>query len=96
MARKIKKAFDRVEFVKMDKNIDVLKLANLLLQGVPLITNFDEFNPVEANKVITFLSGVIYALDGEIEMIQSTIFLFATKEDYKDGSLRKFVKEYKE
>ena len=37
-----------------------------------------------------------YAIDGEIDMIQPKIFLFATKDDYKDGSLRKFVNDYKE
>ena len=91
-----KKAIDRVEFVIMDKHVDVMKLANKLLKGIPLIINYEDYNPIEANKVITFLSGVIYALDGEIEVIQPTIFLFATKIDYKDGSLRKFVRDYKE
>ena len=93
---KNKKAIKRVDFITMEKEIDVMKLANKLLKGVPLIINFEEYEPIEANKIITFLSGVIYALDGEIEVIQPEIFLFATKEDYKDGSLRKFVKEYKE
>lgn len=93
---KNKTAFDRVEFVMMDKDIDVLKLANQLLYGTPLIVNFESFNEVEANKVITFLSGVTFAIDGEIEEIQAKIFLFATKADYKDGSLRKFVKDYKQ
>lgn len=95
MARN-KKALDRVDFVTMEKQVDVMKLANKLLKGVPLFVNFDDYDPIEANKVLTFLSGVIYAIDGEVEVIQSTIFLFATKEDYKDGSLRKFVNEYKE
>ena len=96
MARKNKQAIDRVEFIVMNKKLDVMKLANKLLKGIPLIVNFEEYHVIESNKVITFLSGVIYALDGEIEMIQSKIFLFATKEDYKDGSLRRFVSEYKE
>jgi len=95
MARK-RKAIDRVEFIIMEKQVDVMKLANKLMQSIPLIVNFEEYDPIEANKVITFLSGVTYAIDGEIEMIQNTIFLYATKTDYKDGSLRKFVKEYKE
>ncbi len=95
MARN-KKAIDRVEFVVMEKQVDVMKLANKLLKGVPLIVNYEDYNEIEANKVITFLSGVIYALDGEIEVIQPTIFLFATKTDFKDGSLRKFVEDYKE
>lgn len=93
---KNKKAFDRVEFVLFNNDIDVLKTADKLLEGRPLIVNFEEFDKIEANKILTFLSGVIYALDGEIEQIQERIFLFATKEDYKDGSLRKFVREHKE
>lgn len=94
MAKK-KKAFDRIEFVMMEKNLDVFKLSDKLLKGVPIMVNFEDFNDIESNKVITFLSGVTYATDGEIEMISNKIFLFATKKDYKDGSLRKFVEEYK-
>lgn len=93
---KNKKAFDRICFIMMDDNEDVFKLAKKLLKGIPLMVNFETYNQIEANKVITFLSGVTYAMDGEIEMIQDKIFLFATKKDYKDGSLRKFVNEYKE
>ncbi len=93
---KNKKAFDRIEFVMMEKDLDVFKLANKLLKGTPIILNFEEFNIIESNKVITFLSGVTYAIDGEIEVIKEKIYLFATKKDFKDGSLRKFVNEYKE
>lgn len=97
MAKKnVLKAIDKVEFVLMEKNIDVYKLGDKLLKGNPLIVNFEEHNIVEANQVIMFLSGITYAIDGEIEMIKEKIFLFATKQDFKDGSLRKFVNEYKE
>ena len=93
---KNKKAVDRIDFIMMDDHLDVMKLADKLLKGKPLMMNFEEYNLIESNKVITFLSGVTYAINGEIEMIQDKIFLFATKQDYKDGSLRKFVNDYKE
>lgn len=93
---KSKKAFERIEFIMMKADIDIFKLGDKLLKGTPLILNFEDHNDIEANKVITFLSGVTYAIDGEIEQIKDKIFLFATKKDYKDGSLRKFVNEYKE
>lgn len=92
---KTKKAFERVEFIVMDKELDIMKIADQLIYGTPVIINFEDYNDIESNKVITFLSGVTYAIDGEIEQIQQKIFLFASKDDYKDGSLRKFVKEYK-
>jgi cell division inhibitor SepF len=62
----------------------------------PLILNFEDFDTVESNRFIVFLSGVIYALDGEVEVIRDKIFAFATKPDLKDRSLRKFINEYKE
>jgi len=96
MGKKNKKAFDRIEFVMLEPDLDVFKLADKLLKGIPLILNFENQNDIESNKVITFMSGITYAIDGEIEVIKEKIFLFATKQDYKDGSLRKFVNEYKE
>jgi cell division inhibitor SepF len=95
MGRK-KGAIDRVQFIMMEKDINVFKLSDKLLQRTPIIVNFEEYRDEESNKIITFLSGVTYAIDGEIEMIKDKIFLFASKEDFKDGSLRKFVEEYKE
>lgn len=89
-------AFDRIEFVLCESDTDVFKLADQLMKGIPLIMNFEQVTDLESNKIITFLSGITYAIDGEIEVIREKIFLFATKQDYRDGSLRKFVKEYKE
>ena len=93
---KQKKASERIEFVLMEEEMDVLKISDKLLFGTPVMINFDGYDDIEANKVITFLSGVTYAIDGEIEVVQKKVFLFASKEDYKDGSLRKFVKQHKE
>ena len=89
-------AFDKIEFVLCEPDTDVFKLSDKLMKGVPIIMNFEQLNDIESNKIITFLSGVTYAIDGEIEVIREKIFLFASKSDYRDGSLRKFVKEYKE
>ena len=91
-----KKASERIEFILMEEDMDVLKISDKLLYGTPIMINFDGYDEVEANKVITFLSGVTYAIDGEIEVVQRKVFLFASKKDYKDGSLRKFVKQHKE
>ena len=91
---KVLNAMDKISFIKVDEDVDVFKLADQLLIGTPLMVNFEAFNEFEANKIITFLSGVTYSIDGEIEQVQDKIFLFASKKDYKDGSLRKFIKEY--
>jgi len=91
-----KTARDRTEFIKVDKNTDVFKLADQLMLRVPLILNFEDFDIIESNRMIVFLSGVIYALDGQVEVIREKIFAFGIKEDLKDKSLRKFINEYKE
>ena len=91
-----KNARERTKFIKVDKATDVYDLADDLMYRTPLILNFEDFDVVESNRMIVFLSGVIYALDGQVEVIREKIFAFGTKEDLKDKSLRTFIKEYKE
>ncbi len=89
-------AYERTEFIKVDEDVDVFELADKLLYRKPLILNFEDFDTVESNRFIIFLSGVAYALDGDVEVIREKIFAFATKKDLKDKSLRSFIKKYKE
>ncbi len=96
MSKKEKSAYERTEFIKIDEESDVFELADKLMLRQPLILNFEDFDTVESNRFIVFLSGVVYALDGEVEVIRNKIFVFATKPDLKDKSLRKFINEYKE
>jgi len=96
LSKKEKSAYERTEFIKIDEESDVFELADKLMLRQPLILNFEDFDTVESNRFIVFLSGVVYALDGEVEVIRNKIFVFATKPDLKDKSLRKFINEYKE
>lgn len=96
MGKKLKPAYDRTEFIKMSDDIDAFNLANMLMLRKPVIVNFEDYNAIESNRVIIFLSGVAYAIDGEVELIREKIFVFATKEDLKDKTLRKFIAKYKE
>lgn len=95
MGRK-KNALDRTEFIKVTKDHDVYALADTLLKGVPLVLNFEEHDVVASNQFILFLSGVIYAFDGQVEKLKEKILLFASKQDLKDKTLRKFIKDNKE
>ncbi|TVP94237.1 MAG: cell division protein SepF [Acholeplasmatales bacterium] len=96
MGRKEKTAYARTAFIKMSEDIDVFDLADKLMLRQPLIVNFETYDLVESNRVIVFLSGVIYALDGEVEVLRERIFAFATKPDMKDKTLREFIARYKE
>lgn len=96
MGRKDKTAYARTAFIKMSDDINVFDLADKLLLRQPLIVNFESYDLVESNRVIVFLSGVMYALDGEVEVLRERIFAFATKPDMKDKTLRAFIAKYKE
>ncbi len=94
--KKNEPAYERTEFIKIDESVDVFKLADKLMRRQPLILNFEGYDAIESNRIIVFLSGVIYALDGNVEVIRDRIMAFATKKDLKDKSLRKFINKYKE
>lgn len=93
----VKTAFERIIFEDLDTGDDdyIVSLANELINGSPLVVNFEKLDIDEANKVIAFLSGVMFAVGGKIERISSRIFLFARAQEFKDGTLKQFVAEYK-
>ncbi|QWB95283.1 cell division protein SepF [Mycoplasmatota bacterium] len=64
-----------------------------MINGSPLILNFEPLDIDQANKVVAFFSGVVYAITGEIVHIQEKVFLFANKDVYKDGTIEEFLKE---
>ncbi|MCR5307384.1 MAG: cell division protein SepF [bacterium] len=78
----------------MDPN-KAVAYADNLLKGIPLCLGFGELDIDEANKIIAFLSGVVYAIDGSAKQLNDNAFLFATKENYLDGSLNEFLKNFK-
>lgn len=86
---------DQIIFEKLSSDEDqyLTGLATKLMDGFPLILNFDDLDIDQANKVIAFLSGVIFAISGEIINVQEKVFMFASKDVYDDGSMDDFLKE---
>ena len=89
-------ARDRLELISVNDQKDVLKLADKIMCGIPLCLNFEGCVVQTANEVLSFLSGVIYAVDGEIISLKKDVFVFCQKEDYRDVTLRSFIERYKE
>ncbi|MDX9691306.1 MAG: cell division protein SepF [Acholeplasmataceae bacterium] len=79
--------------LKSDDDRYLTKLADQLMDGFPLILNFDTLDIDQANKVIAFLSGVVYATHGEILNVKEKVFMFASSDVYDDGSMDEFLKE---
>ncbi len=91
-----KNALNRALFIKVDDQADVYQFSDALLKGTPLVLNFQKTDAETANHFIVFLSGIIYAIDGMVEMLSEKIFVFATKKDLKDSALRTFIEDNKE
>ncbi|MDR1521283.1 MAG: cell division protein SepF [Streptococcaceae bacterium] len=53
----------------------VLDVANLLLAKEAVLVNFHLMEEVAASRVIDFLTGAVFALDGDIQRIDNEIFL---------------------
>lgn len=66
---------------------DVNAIANRLLHGEPTIINFEKMSEEQAYRVLDFLSGVIFAIEGEMERIGSQIFLCTPKHYRIEGDL---------
>lgn len=92
---KKKNALKRAKFIKVSATSDVYEYADYLLKGIPLVLDFEKQEAVAANHFIVFLSGITYAIDGYVEMLQEKIFVFASKKDLNDSSLKAFIKENK-
>jgi cell division inhibitor SepF len=86
---------DQIIFEKLtsDDDLYLTGLADAMMKGQPLILNFEPLDIDQANKVIAFFSGVVYAIHGEIVNIQEKVFMFAGQDVYQDGSMEDFLKE---
>ena len=87
--------FDDITFIKVNDNKSIYKYADLIMHREPVVLNFTDALISEANEVLIFLSGVLYACDGEIVKIQDKIYLMAQKSDLLGSTLKKFVDEYR-
>lgn len=89
------KTAKRVMFEQLHevKDSHLTKLATNIINGNPLIINLESIDIDNANKVIAFLSGVVYAIEGETYVISEKIMLFGNSEVYDDGSVRKLLDE---
>ena len=85
---------DRIimEQLKNDDDAYITALAKQMIEGAPLILNFDALHIDRANKAIAFISGVVYAISGHIVEINETTYLFGNQAVYDDQSVEAWLK----
>ena len=90
-------AAKRIIFEKLaDDDERAAQLVEELKVSNPLCINFELLNAMEKNKMLAFLSGAAFALEGEVVLIKNNVYLFAKKVDFLDGSLKEFIERTKE
>ena len=85
--------FEDVHFAIVNDNKDIYKHAERIMHRIPLVLNFSSCLISEANEMLSFLTGVLYACDGEIVKIQDKIYLMAQKSDLLGPTLSRFINE---
>lgn len=81
----------KLQFLDVNNLTNYKVAADYILKGYPVLINFEDVDLVEANQIIYFTSGVVYALNGEVIKVTSKIILFTDEENLEDGTLRQFV-----
>jgi cell division inhibitor SepF len=86
---------NRIQFHKLDHAFDekLIELADILKKDIPIVINFESLEIDDINKCIAFLSGVSYAISGEVIPVQEKILLFGSDISFEDGSVKTFLKE---
>ena len=72
---------------------DAQIVANCLRDKIPVIVNFEETDINEARRILDFISGTTYAVDGKIKQVSQKVFICApdnitvssSEEDKKSG-----------
>lgn len=87
-------ASDRIIMEQInDDDAKAAELVKRLKKGDPLVLNFDNLEPMAANKLLAFFAGATFALDGKSVMINEKTYLFALKSSFMDGSLQEFLNQ---
>ena len=66
---------------------DVKNIGKMILNGRAVIVNFRKMDENQINRVIDFLSGLIFAVNGDMQRIGEKIFLCTPKNFKIEGDL---------
>ncbi|WP_179395270.1 cell division protein SepF [Lacticaseibacillus absianus] len=66
---------------------DAKEIGNHLLNNKAVVVNFDRIDPDSATRIVDFLTGTVFAINGEIKRIGEMIFLVTPANFQIDGSL---------
>ena len=70
---------------------DAKEVAQNLLNQKAIIINFSRMDDGSARRVVDFITGTVYALEGEIQRVGNKIFLATPKNFQTDGKVTELL-----
>lgn len=56
---------------------DSQDICDMLLTGRAVVVNLEGFDPLDAQRIMDFISGAVYAINGKLHQISRFIFIFS-------------------
>ena len=72
---------------------DAQNIADCLKESLPVFVNLQRLDKSQGRRVIDFLSGTIYALDGDIKRVGNDLFLCTPNSIETDGAVTETSKD---
>lgn len=79
---------NQVHVIKPDEFDDAQMIIDHLKSGQAIVINMEGMEISTAQRIIDFIAGACYALDGSLQGISGNIFIAAPSEIYVSGDLR--------
>lgn len=70
---------------------DAKEVAQNLLQNKAVVINFSRMEDASARRIVDFITGTVYALNGEIQRIGDKIFLATPPKFVTDGKISELI-----
>ena len=67
----------KITTIKPKDFSDAQTVANCLRENIPVVMNFEDTDREDAKRIIDFISGTTYAIDGEIRKVSDDVFICA-------------------
>lgn len=67
----------KITTIKPKDFSDAQTVANCLRDKIPVVVNFEDTDTEEAKRIIDFISGTTYAVDGVIKKVSQNVFICA-------------------
>ncbi len=66
-----------INIIKPKSFEDSQNICNVLLSNHPVVVNLEGFDPDDAQRIMDFVSGCIYSINGKYHQISKYIFIFS-------------------